>query len=122
MKRAALSVLVLLFLAFFLLPATASAHGLEQHAAPTQSTVKATNNISKVDFVLTKAVSDQGENQDKTCNGQCCSHAACCVAVLSHVDLAKPQLLRPLVSPLTLSGLAPLGPPYPLFRPPRQSV
>lgn len=121
MKRALLSSLALLFLAFFLMPAKANAHGLEQHTAP-QSTAEAADNISKADFVLTKPVSDQSENQGKDCNGKCCSHAACCGAVLSHVDLAKPQLLRSLVSPMALSGLAPLGPPYPLFRPPRQIV
>jgi hypothetical protein len=123
MKRALLSSLALLFLAFFLMPAQANAHGLEQHVISTQSASQmADTTYDKVDYTLVKAIPAENSDQGKSCNGQCCSNAACCVAILSHADLAKPQPLHSLVSPMALSGLAPLGPPYPLFRPPRQIV
>lgn len=123
MKRALLSTLALLFLAFFLMPAKANAHGLEEHVSSTQSaSQKADALYDKAAYTFVKAIPAENIDQDKSCDGQCCSNAACCAAILCHVDSTKPQPLRSLVSPMALSGLAPLGPPYPLFRPPRQIV
>lgn len=122
MRNALFSCLAIFLLAIVLIPAKASAHGIEDHKLAESASFSSTNAaLDKAEPTVAKAAPVQ-KSEKKSCNGQCCSNAACCAAIVSNHNASRLEILRPRVSIMTLSGLAPLGPPYPLFRPPRQIV